>query len=243
VKEDANRPKRHLKGRMMGTKFKLKKNENPFEYEPSCEQEIVAAFGLLATRLGYRILDLGGSFPDCKAKKVDTGEEVLIELELRSGEFHTHGHDPKKCDLVVCWEENVKLGKPDVITLKDYFPDLPSKPYLDDWKGARVNVHRIVVARASEPEGISYPELKELFKLFHPREVKEPLRCLARLYKWGAFLYPSKGRLKLRNRPEKVKFGEYSLKGCPYLLDLAKELMNQLEEEWRAESAILQEEV
>jgi hypothetical protein len=215
-------------------KFKLSKDKVPFLYEPTCEQEVVMAFSIIAKRLGYMIVDSGTSYPDCTAKEIDTGEEIRIEFEYRSSDFNLHGHNPDKCDLVVCWEENVKLGKPEVLALKGFFPPLKSKNHIK--KNPKINVHRLIIERAKLPDGLSYPELKELFGWFHPREVREPIRCLARLYKWGAFPYSCDGRLKLMREPQ---IGEYSLRGHKKLLSLAEQLLQLLKTQW--ESAVTTE--
>jgi len=33
-------------------------------------------------------------------------KEIVIEFEARSRNFLKDKHDPKKCDLIVCWEDN-----------------------------------------------------------------------------------------------------------------------------------------
>jgi hypothetical protein len=49
------------------------------------------------------------AFPDCEAlRRVDGGwwQRVRIEIEYQSLNFLKHRHDPKGCDLIVCWEHN-----------------------------------------------------------------------------------------------------------------------------------------
>ena len=103
------------------SKCKTSDKEIPFIFEPSCEQEVVAAFSIIARRLGFVILDLGMAFPDCRAKKIDSQDEVRIEFEYRSSDFVAHGHPPDGCEMIVCWVQDVKLAKPEVIALKDFF--------------------------------------------------------------------------------------------------------------------------
>jgi hypothetical protein len=66
----------------------------------------VHLFGLL--ELGYAAA--GIRFPDCPAYKAavlepDRDKPVRIEFELKSSNFAKHGHDPKGCDEIVCWED------------------------------------------------------------------------------------------------------------------------------------------
>jgi hypothetical protein len=35
-------------------------------------------------------------------------QNVWIEFEYESKNFLLHGHDPKKCDVIVCWRHNWK---------------------------------------------------------------------------------------------------------------------------------------
>ena len=52
-----------------------------------------------------------GKFPDCMAKRqVAPGkwQYLRIEFEYESKNFKLHGHDPKGCDMIVCWRHNWK---------------------------------------------------------------------------------------------------------------------------------------
>src|SRR5439155_22607106 len=48
---------------------------------------------------------------------------VAIEFEYRSRDFRTHKHDPRGCNVIVCWEHNWLLAPPklEVIELRRYF--------------------------------------------------------------------------------------------------------------------------
>jgi hypothetical protein len=95
------------------------------QYAPKNELGVVFLFAHVAKRLQFRIEDIQVQFPDCIAYK-RTGErekKVRIEFEFKSSNFRAHGHDPKKCDCIVCWHHDW----PDapkrirVIELKRYF--------------------------------------------------------------------------------------------------------------------------
>ncbi|MFH1549572.1 MAG: hypothetical protein ABIH04_03340 [Planctomycetota bacterium] len=70
---------------------------------------VAVLFGAIAEDLGFSIEHVSESFPDCLAKRRtkarhETGwEDIAIEFEYNSRKFQAHGHDPAKCDLVVCW--------------------------------------------------------------------------------------------------------------------------------------------
>ena len=78
-------------------------------HEPVNEQGVVFLFGMVARELGYLVEAVQGGFPDCEAKRqVSRGQwqPVQIEFEYESRNFVEHGHDPEKCDVIVCWVHN-----------------------------------------------------------------------------------------------------------------------------------------
>jgi hypothetical protein len=78
-------------------------------YEPVNEQGVVLLFGMVARELGYLVEAVQSGFPDCEAKrKISKGQwqPVKIEFEFESRNFVEHGHDPEKCDVIVCWIDN-----------------------------------------------------------------------------------------------------------------------------------------
>jgi hypothetical protein len=78
-------------------------------YEPVNEMGVVLLFGMLAHRLGFIVESAQMSFPDCHAKmEVEPGrwQDVRIEFEYESRHFRSHRHDPRRCDIIVCWRHN-----------------------------------------------------------------------------------------------------------------------------------------
>jgi hypothetical protein len=78
-------------------------------HEPANEAGVVFVFGMMAHRLGFRVLALQSGFPDCEAmREVQPGkwQRVRIEFEFLSRNFKEHGHDPDQCDVIVCWRHN-----------------------------------------------------------------------------------------------------------------------------------------
>ena len=78
-------------------------------HEPVNEMGAVYLFGMLSERLGYVVTRIQSEFPDCEAfREVSPGrwQRVLIEFEFESRNFLLHKHDPKKCDVIVCWKHN-----------------------------------------------------------------------------------------------------------------------------------------
>jgi hypothetical protein len=202
----------------------IKLTDLPFKYQPSCEQEVVIAFGLIAKKLGFEIKEVGTSFPDCKARL--RGKNVKIEFEYQSSNFH---HPVGGCDYIVCWEDNALRQKPKVIPLKSLFPSSLRKRT----KGSSINVSDIVLQRAlNDPGGIPYPGLKQLLGKFSKRNPNEPVRCLARLFFWGCSPYADKGHLKV-HREKQFNTDQYAIQENELFMELGKDLRKLLEVQWK----------
>jgi hypothetical protein len=73
---------------------------------------VVFLFALMAWDLGFQVESLWTrGEPDGRAKRLvapGKWQDVRIEFEYESKNFLRHGHDPKKCDVIVCWRHNWK---------------------------------------------------------------------------------------------------------------------------------------
>jgi hypothetical protein len=99
----------------------------PLSYGPTNEQGVLFLFGAIAEDLGFAVTHVQSGFPDVEAmREVAPGiwQRVDIELEKESRNFLGHGHDPSKCDLIVCWEHNWPECPLEVIELKTEFERL-----------------------------------------------------------------------------------------------------------------------
>lgn len=96
-------------------------------HEPVNEQGVVFLFGMVARELGYMVEAVQTGYPDCEAKRqIGPGkwQRVRIEFEYQSRNFHSHGHNPAGCDLVVCWEHNWPDCPVEVLDLKSAIKNL-----------------------------------------------------------------------------------------------------------------------
>ena len=78
-------------------------------HAPTNEAGVLFAFGVLAGRLGFAVKRWQVAFPDCVAvREMAKGQwqDQNVEVEFESKNFLRHGHDPKKCDVIVCWVHN-----------------------------------------------------------------------------------------------------------------------------------------
>jgi hypothetical protein len=80
----------------------------PIRYAPANELGVVFLFAHLAHKWRLRVDAIQSQFPDCVAYQKVQGKEkrIRIEFEFNSRNFKAHGHDPSKCDWIVCWEHN-----------------------------------------------------------------------------------------------------------------------------------------
>jgi hypothetical protein len=105
-----------------------------FLFEPTNEMGVVLLFGMLFWRLGFIIESAQIGYPDCRAKlEVEPGrwQDVGIEFEHQSRHFLAHRHDPRRCDIIVCWIHNWKGCPPNlqVIELREIVRKLSQLPH------------------------------------------------------------------------------------------------------------------
>jgi hypothetical protein len=90
-------------------------------HEPVNEMGVSMLFAMMARDLGFIIESAQAPFPDCRAKmEVMPGrwQDVRIEFEKDSRSFAEHGHDPKGCDMIVCWRHNWKACPKEMMVLE-----------------------------------------------------------------------------------------------------------------------------
>jgi hypothetical protein len=100
------------------------------DHAPTSENAVIFLFALVAEDLGFVLETLGAGFPDAVGRRrVDDGwRHVRIEFEHQSRNFRIHGHDPRGCDLVVCWEDNWPECPVEVLELKRVIATLGKVP-------------------------------------------------------------------------------------------------------------------
>ena len=73
------------------------------------ENWVIFRFGIELANVDDVDVVFRGKYPDAILVNAKTEEALNIEFEEYSGDFKKQGHDPKKCDLIVCayhdWEE------------------------------------------------------------------------------------------------------------------------------------------
>jgi hypothetical protein len=81
----------------------------PLSRVPQNELGVVYLFSDYAKKKKIKVEEIRPQFPDCIAYQKIGGKEkrIRIEFEFRSRNFKNQtGHDPKKCDWIVCWQHD-----------------------------------------------------------------------------------------------------------------------------------------
>lgn len=94
--------------------FPWKKNEEKFNEAAHLivskrRYENYAIFNL-GEKLATTYIDIAfrspQEYPDAILVKLESQETLDVEFEEFSSDFKVHGHDPSKCDLLICWSHD-----------------------------------------------------------------------------------------------------------------------------------------
>jgi hypothetical protein len=90
-------------------------------YAPLNEAGVILLFARVMDDLGIIYESSPPGFPDMvgRRKVGNAWQRVRIEFEYKSSNFKQHGHDPSKCDIIVCWEHDWPECPLEVIELRD----------------------------------------------------------------------------------------------------------------------------
>lgn len=89
-------------------------------YGPLNESGVIFLFSKIHEKLGIFVEAIQPSYPDAKARRRTSKgwKDIWIEFEYKSSSFEAHGHDPKECDIIVCWEHDWEDCPIEVIELR-----------------------------------------------------------------------------------------------------------------------------
>jgi hypothetical protein len=101
-------------------------------HAPTNKLGVVFLFGMLSEHLGIEVESIQSGFPDCDGKRLlpdGAFERIRIVIEFRSTEFYYHKHNPNRCDVLLCWEDDWSKGSHEieVIELKSFIKSLSFK--------------------------------------------------------------------------------------------------------------------
>ncbi len=75
-------------------------------FEPNNEMGVVVRFAQVCDEYGAEIVSIQSAYPDAIIRIGE--EEYRVEFEYYASNFIQHRHDPRKCDLVICWVDDLK---------------------------------------------------------------------------------------------------------------------------------------
>lgn len=89
-------------------------------FSPQAHEEMLFLFAKLHDKVGFPyVTQVQTAYPDIYV--LDINREIKkIEIEVLASQFD---HDPKGCDVIVCWENDLETAPedwPEIIQLKDY---------------------------------------------------------------------------------------------------------------------------
>lgn len=90
-------------------------------YEPINEQGVILLFAAICYDLGFRIEGIRGKFPDAlliRENEKGTFSKCLAEFEFKASSYKLHKHPLRRCDLIICWENDWPDSPLEVLELK-----------------------------------------------------------------------------------------------------------------------------
>lgn len=84
---------------------------------PENELGVIIVFAQESREIGVEFDSIQSAFPDAVVFK--DGIDYRVEFELKSSHFLQHGHDPRKCDLIICWEDDDEDNTIPTLVLSD----------------------------------------------------------------------------------------------------------------------------
>lgn len=75
---------------------------------PTNEQEsILYCVKFVFPKLGFDVLNVWSVFPDMRILDIKNDTQYEVEFEYKLSSFIKHGHNPFKCNFVICWINDV----------------------------------------------------------------------------------------------------------------------------------------
>ena len=102
------------------------------QFIPVNEMGVVMLFGSIAKNMGWELVSIGASFPDAEIRLPD-GKIYRAEFEYVASNFKQHNHDPRKCDLIVCWENDFPESPLPILSLQ-YWQSFEMKEATEEHK-------------------------------------------------------------------------------------------------------------
>jgi hypothetical protein len=86
-------------------------------FVPENEQGVIAVFFMGVGRSRWSVCHVGTTFPDVILELEN--KKWRVEFEFNASNFIKHKHDPRSCDLIICWNNDIGEYTIPVIELRD----------------------------------------------------------------------------------------------------------------------------
>lgn len=83
-------------------------------HQEMAETMVVYLAGFLTPLFGWKTLLIQEEFPDAIYEDVNTHARIRVEFEKDTKSFLEHNHPASKCDIIMCWEDNLTEKDKDV---------------------------------------------------------------------------------------------------------------------------------
>lgn len=197
-------------------------------FEPKNEQGAIVIFAQQCIGTEWSIVEIRTQYPDAILEY--KGELWNAEFEFRSSHFKHHRHDPRKCDIIVCWEHDYEDCILPVICLSNeewktttFHRHDPKDLEIEHWKSKFLKIQRKLMIIESGMTEDDFPEVVKPSTLVYQPEVvevePEPISTNFRLpsntmpdESQRKKLYEEWRRLGSKNKTVKSVFGNKSPK-------------------------------
>lgn len=137
-------------------------------FQPKNEQGVIALFCMSVNDSPWSLVSIGTNYPDAV---IQMGNEVWeVEFEYMASNFVSHGHDPRKCDMIVCWENDypdcplpiMALSQIEAISI-GYEKSSAHRKEAEYWKLRALKAERkLSAAMGQEPDTEPEPVIKKM---------------------------------------------------------------------------------
>jgi hypothetical protein len=180
-------------------------------YAPTNEQGVVFLFGKIADDLNMYIEEIKTGYPDCIGRRfVGKGwERVAIEFEFLSSNFKQHKHDPKDCDIIICWENDWNDCPLEVIELKTEIQGLENFPV----QRPETNIFsdKIITIESLFKNAKSKENVKQLYDKIFKKLIEYNSNIWAKIgTKYTGWYSPERSFVSVKPSSQSIKFECYS---------------------------------
>lgn len=140
---------------------------------PRNELQVRELFAARLPEYGYRLVASHSDFPDWLLLD-EQGDYIYTEVEHRSSQFAEHGHNPRRCDLIACWEHDWSESPVPVLEFFSGQFIQPKSPKYGDGRKSDLQVNfSASLARYAPPDSNARRRKRREYAASRVRELEE----------------------------------------------------------------------